>query len=79
MMTLKEINEKVNKASWKTPACELEQLKSDILKKMNDDRISMSTYSMLSLKYDRIHHLTFKESYDPNIIIKLSLMKKLDR
>lgn len=33
MMTLKEINEKVNKASWETPTCELEQLKADILKK----------------------------------------------
>ena len=36
MMTIKEVNEKVNKASWETPACELEQLKVDILKKCND-------------------------------------------
>lgn len=77
MITLKEINDKVNKTSWETPACELEQLKSDILKKMNDDRISMSTYSMLSLKYDRIHHLTFKESNNPNIIIKTVFDEKV--
>lgn len=37
MISLKEINDKVNKASWETPACELEQLKVDILKKMNDN------------------------------------------
>ena len=69
MMTLKEINEKVDKASWMTPVCVLNQLKRDIVQMMNDNRISMTTYSMLSLKYDRIHHLTFKETKDPDYII----------
>lgn len=59
----------MNKTNWETPACELEQLKADILKKMNDNRISISTYYMMSLKYDRIHHLTFKETKDPDYII----------
>lgn len=70
MMTLKEINEKVNKASWETPACELEQLKADILKKMNDKRITFSSHSILSINYDRIHRLTFKEPKNPDYIVK---------
>lgn len=77
MMTLKEINEKVNKASWETPACELEQLKADILKKMHDSRISYSNYCVLSINYDRIHRLTFKEPKSPDYIIKNEFDEKV--
>jgi hypothetical protein len=70
MMTLKEINEKVNKASWETPACKLEQLKADILNKMHDSRLSYRNYCTLSINYDRIHRLTFKEPKNPDYIIK---------
>lgn len=77
MMTLKEINEKVNKASWETPACELEQLKADILKKMHDKRISYSNYCYLSSNYDKVHHLTFKEAIIPDYIIKNEFEEKV--
>lgn len=70
MHTLKEINEKVNKASWETTACELEQLAQDILNKMDDKRVSKANYALLSCWYDKIHHLTFKESQNPDFIIK---------
>lgn len=77
MMTLKEINEKVNKASWETPACELEQLKVDILKKMHDKRISYGNYCNLSSNYDKVHHLTFKEIVTPDYIIKNEFNEKV--
>lgn len=62
--TIFELNEEVNKASWKTPTCEL-----DISKKMNDGRISAFSYVVLSMWYDRIHRLTFKEPTKPDYII----------
>ena len=77
MLTLQEINEKVNKTSWETPACELNQLKADILKKMKDKRISDVNYALLSLKYDKIHHLTFKESSEPDLIVKNCFDEKI--
>lgn len=77
MYTLKEINEKINKTSWKTPACELEQLKADILKKMKDSRLSYSNYRNLSLNYDRIHRLTFKEPKTPDYVVKNGFDEKV--
>lgn len=75
--TIHEIREEVNKASWKTPNSELEQLKSDISKKMDDKRISNHTYLVLSTWYDIIHHLTFKETANPDYIIKNEFGEKV--
>jgi hypothetical protein len=75
--TIYELNEEVKKASWKTPTCELEQIKLDISEKMNDNGISAFTYIVLSEWYERIHRLTFKETTNPDYIIKNEFGEKV--